>query len=126
MAKKCTNELNDLNMADYIFNELGDNPQKQRDNVTKERGNAKASKSPSPQSTERKVRGAARGCKPGYTRHTYVLPEKMINEVKAVAHFFNCPEVAAAEQIIQKGLDDIERKHGKKAIKLQKTQNLFE
>lgn len=125
MAKKCVNELNDLNMAEYIFNELGDTPKPQR-KVNKERGNDKATKSPSPQTTQRQVRGAARGCKPGYTRHTYVLPEKMINEVKAVAHFFNCPEVAAAEQIIQKGLDDIERKHGKKAIKLQKTQNLFE
>ena len=51
----------------------------------------------------RAYKGAARGCKPGYTRHTYVLPLKMIEQVKAVAYFFNCSEVSAAEQILQKG-----------------------
>lgn len=76
--------------------------------------------------TQRTEKGAARGCKPGYTRHTYVLPQQMIDQVKAVAHFFNCSEVAAAEQILQKGLDDIQKKHGKKALTLQKTQSLFD
>ena len=75
---------------------------------------------------ERATIGAARGCKPGYTRHTYVLPEQMINQVKAVAQFFCCSEVSAAEQLIQKGLDDIKKKHGKKALTLQKTQTLFD
>ena len=59
------------------------------------------------------------------TRHTYVLPQQMIDQVKAVAQFFCCSEVSAAEQLIQKGLDDIKKKHGKKALTLQKTQTLF-
>ena len=49
----------------------------------------------------------------------------MIDQVKAVAHFFSCSEVSAAEQLLQKGLDDIRKKHGKKALTLQKTQELF-
>ena len=72
----------------------------------------------------RAYKGAARGCKPGYTRHTYVLPQKMIDQVKAVAHFFCCSEVAAAEQIIQKGLDDIQQKHGIEAL-TQRTMKIF-
>ena len=68
----------------------------------------------------RAYRGAARGCKPGYIRHTYVLPQQMIDQVKAVAHFFNCSEVSAAEQILQKGLDDIKKKYGSEALVLRK------
>lgn len=126
MAKKRINELNELNMADYIFNESGESSEKTTENSSPKKGKVQTSKSPTPQTTKRAEKGAARGCKPGYTRHTYVLPQKMIDQVKAVAHFFSCSEVAAAEQIIQKGLDDIQKKHGKKALTLQKTQNLFE
>ena len=124
MAKKLTNELNDLNMSDYIFNELPPTPEKGE--VNSKRVNDKPSKPQVTTTIQRPKRGAARGCKPGYTRHTYVLPLKMIEQVKAVAHFFNCSEVSAAEQILQKGLEDIEKKHGKKALRLQITQNLFE
>ena len=126
MAKKRINELNELNMADYIFNESGEVSAKSEEKSSPKKDKAKVSKSPSSQPVKRAEKGAARGCKPGYTRHTYVLPQKMIDQVKAVAHFFSCSEVAAAEQIIQKGLDDIQKKHGKKALTLQKTQNLFE
>ena len=125
MAKKRTNELNELNMADYIFNESGEASEKSKEKSSPKKDKKEVSKSPSPQSVKRAEKGAARGCKPGYTRHTYVLPQKMIDQVKAVAHFFSCSEVAAAEQIIQKGLDDIQKKHGKKALTLQKTQTLF-
>lgn len=69
----------------------------------------------------RAYKGAARGCKPGYTRHTYVLPELMIDQIKAVAYFFNCSEVSAAEQILQKGLDDIQKIHGVEALTLRTT-----
>ena len=50
----------------------------------------------------------------------------MIDQIKAVSQFFCCSEVSAAEQLIQKGLDDIRKKHGKKALTLQKTQSLFD
>ncbi len=74
---------------------------------------------------ERSKKGAARGCKPGYTRHTYILPQQMIDQVKAVAQFFRCSEVSAAEQLIQKGLDEIKKENGKKALTLRKEQSLF-
>ena len=126
MAKKRINELNELNMADYIFNESGEVSAKSEEKSSPKKDKEKVSKYPSSQPVKRAEKGAARGGKPGYTRHTYVLPQKMIDQVKAVAHFFSCSEVAVAEQIIQKGLDDIQKKHGKKALTLQKTQNLFE
>ncbi len=126
MAKKRTNELNELNMADYIFNESGEAFEKSKEISSPKKDKEKVSKSPSSKSTKRAEKGAARGCKPGYTRHTYVLPQQMIDQVKAVAQFFCCSEVSAAEQLIQKGLDDIKKKHGKKALTLQKTQTLFD
>jgi len=64
----------------------------------------------------RAYKGAARGCRPGYTRHTYVLSQKMIGQIKAVSYFFNCSEASAVEQIIQKGLDDIQKQHGIEAL----------
>ena len=126
MTKKRINELNELNMADYIFNESGESSENTIEKSSPKKGKVQVLNTPPPQNTKRAETGAARGCKLGYTRHTYVLPQKMIDQVKAVAHFFSCSEVAAAEQIIQKGLDDIQKKHGKKALTLQKTQNLFE
>lgn len=74
----------------------------------------------------RAYKGASAGCKPGYTRHTYVLSEQMIDQVKAVAHFFCCSEVSAIEQIIQKGLDDIKLKHGEIALSLHNSKRLFD
>lgn len=109
MAKKYNNPANEIDMASFVSG----NP-------------IESQASPTTDGFQRAKQGAARGCKPGYTRHTYVLPQKMIEQVKAVAHFFSCSEVAAAEQIIQKGLDDIQKRHGKKALTLQKTQSLFD
>ena len=40
----------------------------------------------------RAVKGAAAGCKVGYTRHTYMLPQKMIEQIKAVSQFFGITE----------------------------------
>ena len=126
MAKKYNNSLDNFNMASVIGgNEPAQKPSKKEGTKTKKEKTVKVVNSQKPTDGERATVGAARGCKPGYTRHTYVLPQQMIDQVKAVAHFFNCSEVAAAEQIIQKGLDDIRKKHGKKALTLQKTQNLF-
>ena len=76
-------------------------------------------------SETRPSKGAAAGCKPGYIRHTYVLPQTMIDQIKAVAHYFSCTEVSAAEQLLQKGLDAVRKKHGKKALTLQNKQSLF-
>ena len=75
MAKKCTNELNTLNMADYIFNELPSTPAKGE--VNNKRGKLNASNHQAPTTTQRPKKGAARGCKPGYTRHTYVLAQRL-------------------------------------------------
>ncbi len=125
MAKKLKNPMIDFDMKEYMSGGVMSSTGKNDDNNPKKK-KVKNTKSPKAVTPQRVVKGAAQGCKPGYTRHTYVLSLKMIDQVKAVAHFFNCSEVAAAEQIIQKGLDEIQKKHGKKALTLQKTQSLFD
>ena len=126
MAKKFHNSLDDFNMASVVSGDEATNTSKKEVSKTKKEKTVRVDNSVKLTNGERATIGAARDCKPGYTRHTYVLPEQMINQVKAVAQFFCCSEVSAAEQLIQKGLDDIRKKHGKKALTLQKTQNLFD
>ena len=126
MAKKFHNSLDDFNMASVVSGDEATNTSKKEVSKTKKEKTVRVDNSVKLTNGERATIGAARGCKPGYTRHTYVLPEQMINQVKAVAQFFCCSEVSAAEQLIQKGLDDIKKKHGKKALILQKTQTLFD
>jgi len=126
MAKKFKNSLDDFNMASVVSGDEATNNSKKEVAKTKKEKTVKVDNSVKLTNGERATIGAARGCKPGYTRHTYVLPEQMINQVKAVAQFFCCSEVSAAEQLIQKGLDDIRKRHGKKALTLQKTQTLFD
>jgi hypothetical protein len=126
MAKKFHNSLDDFNMASVVSGDEATNTSKKEVSKTKKEKTVRVDNSVKLTNGERATIGAARGCKPGYTRHTYVLPEQMINQVKAVAQFFCCSEVSAAEQLIQKGLDDIKKKHGKKALTLQKTQTLFD
>ena len=126
MAKKFKNSLDDFNMASVVSGDEATNNSKKEVAKTKKEKTVKVDNSVKLTNGERATIGAARGCKPGYTRHTYVLPEQMINQVKAVAQFFCCSEVSAAEQLIQKGLDDIRKRHGKRALTLQKTQTLFD
>ncbi len=126
MAKKFHNSLDDFNMASVVSGDEATNTSKKEVSKTKKEKTVRVDNSVKLTNGERATIGAARGCKPGYTRHTYVLPEQMINQVKAVAQFFCCSEVSAAEQRIQKVLDDIRKKHGKKALTLQKTQTLFD
>lgn len=126
MAKKLKNPMVDFDMKEYMSGGVMSSTVEDDDKEPSKENNVKEVKPPKSETPQRVRKGAACGCKVGYTRHTYVLPLKMIDQVKAVAHFFNCSEVAAAEQIIQKGLDDIQKKHGKKALTLQKTQKLFD
>lgn len=127
MAKKYNNSLDNFNMASVVSGtEPTQKNLKKEVSKTKKEQSVKAVNGQKPANGERATIGAARGCKPGYTRHTYVLPQQMIDQVKAVAQFFCCSEVSAAEQLIQKGLDDIRKQHGKKALTLQKTQSLFD
>lgn len=125
MAKKYKNELSAFDMAGTVFENGVNTTEASKCRTTKKEKSVKTDSIQDTSDGKRATCGAARGCKPGYTRHTYVLPKQMIDQVKAVAQFFCCSEVSAAEQLIQKGLDDIKKKHGKKALTLQKTQTLF-
>lgn len=73
----------------------------------------------------RAKKGASAGCRVGYTRHTYVLPEKMVEQVKAIAQHFGITEVSAAEQIIQKGVEEIIKEHGNDVAIPLKPKSLF-
>ena len=126
MVKKYKNELSAFDMAGTVFENGVNTTETSKVRTTKKEKTVRSDKVTETTDSKRATIGAARGCKPGYTRHTYVLPQQMIDQVKAVAQFFCCSEVSAAEQLIQKGLDDIKKKHGKKALTLQKTQTLFD
>lgn len=125
MSKKIKNPMVNFDMRGYMSGGLmsatseNDDKERPKEKIVKNKKSAELGLS------QRTRKGASSGCKPGYTRHTYVLSQTMIDQVKAVAHFFSCSEVSAAEQLLQKGLDDIRKKHGKKALTLQKTQELF-
>jgi len=73
----------------------------------------------------RVYKGAASGCKPGYTRHTYVLPQTVINKIKAIAHNFGIPEVAVAEKLLVFGIETIIAKHGEAILKLKDKNDLI-
>ncbi len=126
MAKKFKNELSSFDMAGTVFANGVNTTEANKVEKTKKDKPVRVNKTEENTIGQRATIGAARGCKPGYTRHTYVLPQQMIDQVKAVAQFFCCSEVSAAEQLIQKGLDDIRKRHGNKALTLQKTQSLFD
>lgn len=126
MVKKYKNELSAFDMAGTVFENGVNTTETSKVRTTKKEKTVRSDKVTETTDSKRATIGAARGCKPGYTRHTYVLPQQMIDQVKAVAQFFCCSEVSAAEQLIRKGLDDIKKKHGKKALTLQKTQTLFD
>lgn len=126
MAKKYKNELSSFDMAGTVFANGVNTTEANKVEKTKKDNPVRVNKTEESTISQRATIGAARGCKPGYTRHTYVLPQQMIDQVKAVAQFFCCSEVSAAEQLIQKGLDDIRKRHGNKALTLQKTQSLFD
>lgn len=60
----------------------------------------------------RQTRGAAAGCKPGSTRHTYVLPYELIDKIKGIAGDMRKPEVAIVLEMLEKGVKEYEKKHG--------------
>lgn len=60
----------------------------------------------------RRSKGAAAGCKPGSTRHTYVMPLEMITKLKAIAGYFGKPEVGIVLEILEKGIADYEAQYG--------------
>lgn len=60
----------------------------------------------------RQTRGAAAGCKPGSTRHTYVLPYELIDKIKGIAGDMRKPEVAIVLEMLENGVREYERKHG--------------
>lgn len=56
--------------------------------------------------------GAAAGCKPGSTRHTYVMPYEMISKLKAIAGYHGKPEVAIVLEMLSKGIEEQEQMFG--------------
>lgn len=68
---------------------------------------------------------AEKGCKPGYSRHGYVIPLTMIEQVSNMAKYFGYTESALCEMLLQKGIDEVISKHGKECILEKKQPQLF-
>ena len=120
--KTTTQDMSEFGSIEGFDDIMGTTPDSSNRGIDELHGEKKTEKAPS----KRAVKGAAAGCKVGYTRHTYMLPQKMIEQIKAVSQFFGITESSSAEQLIQKGLEAIEAVHGKKAVTLQKSKSLFE
>ena len=60
----------------------------------------------------RPIRGASAGCKPGFSRKTYVLPEEMIGKLKAIAGHLGKSEVTIVLDMLTKGIDSYEKEYG--------------
>lgn len=120
--KTTTQDMSEFGSIEGFGDLMGTTPDSSNRGIGELHGEKKNEKAPS----KRAVKGAAAGCKIGYTRHTYMLPKTMIEQIKAVSQFFGITESSSAEQLVQKGLEAIEAVHGKKAVKLQKSKSLFE
>ena len=120
--KSTTQDISEFGTIEGFDDIMGATPDSSNRGIRELHGEKKTEKAPS----KRAVKGAAARCKVGYTRHTYMLPKAMIEQIKAVSQFFGITESSSAEQLIQKGLEAIEAVHGKKAVTLQKSKSLFE
>ena len=120
--KTTTQDMSEFGSIEGFGDLMGTTPDSSNRGIGELHGEKKTEKAPS----KRAVKGAAAGCKVGYTRHTYMLPKTMIEQIKAVSQFFGITESSSAEQLIQKGLEAIESVQGKKAVTLQKSKSLFE
>ena len=120
--KTTTQDMSEFGSIEGFDDIMGTTPDSSNRGIGELHGEKKTEKAPS----KRAVKGAAAGCKVGYTRHTYMLPKTMIEQIKAVSQFFFFFFYSYEEQLIQKGLEAIESVHGKKAVTLQKSKSLFE
>lgn len=120
--KTTTQDMSEFGSIEGFGDLMGTTPDSSNRGIGELHGEKKTEKAPS----KRAVKGAAAGCKVGYTRHTYMLPKTMIEQIKAVSQFFGITESSSAEQLTQKGLEAIEAVHGKKAVTLQNSKSLFE
>ena len=80
--------------------------------VDEMKGGEIATSSPLPDDGIKATVGAAAGCKPGSTRHTYVMPLEMIRKLKAIAGYHGKPEVAIVLEMLTKGIEEQEQKYG--------------
>ena len=120
--KTTTQDMSEFGSIEGFGDLMGTTPDSSNRGIGELHGEKKTEKTPS----KRAVKGAAAGCKVGYTRHTYMLPKTMVEQIKAVSQFFGITESSSAEQLIQKGLEAIEAINSKKAVTLQKSKSLFE
>lgn len=62
------------------------------------------------------MKGATSGCKPGYSRHTYIISLDSIEKIKAAALFFGRPETEVVEFLLQYGFKKLEEIHGTECV----------
>ena len=60
----------------------------------------------------RASRGASAGCRPGTTRHTYVLSTETTKKIKSISGFLGQSESATVQDILTKGIAEYESKFG--------------
>lgn len=81
--KTTTQDMSEFGSIEGFGDLMGTTPDSSNRGIGELHGEKKTEKTPS----KRAVKCAAAGCKVGYTRHTYMLPKTMIEQIKAVSQF---------------------------------------
>lgn len=74
---------------------------------------------------EIKPASAVAGCRPGYSRHTYILPIVVIEQIRNIASYCNQSESSTVEELLMKGINDAIAKNGKQIVREVRKKSLF-
>lgn len=88
-------------------------------------GMIKHNKPRNPRKCKENVPSSEKGCKLGYTRHTYLLSKDMVDRIRLIADFFGWTETATLEQLLRKGIDEAVAKYGDELNDSSKKRKLF-
>ena len=88
-------------------------------------GKTKQDKPRKVRKSKENVPSSEKGCKLGYTRHTYLLSKDMVDRIRLIADFFGWTETATLEQLLRKGIDEAVAKYGDELNDSSKKRKLF-
>lgn len=74
---------------------------------------------------KKKPASAETGCRPGYSRHTYILPVEVIEQIRNIASYCKQSESSTVEELLKKGIDDAIARNGRQIVREIRKKSLF-
>lgn len=68
------------------------------------------------QGTTKRKSMTEKGCRDGYSRHTYILPKLIIEQIHNISRHMGQTEGEIMEQLLTKGIEEVQSKHGTKIV----------